>query len=1084
MKKYRAFISYSQQDKVWARRIQKSLETYRVPLGVAVDGLVRRKLGRFFRDDDELAGEPSLGDALQGAIRDSENMIVIASPNAARSKWVNEEIRTFKQTHGSNRIFAMIVAGRPFASEEGAPDEECFPLALRRVVAPDGTITDQQDEPLAPDVTKDRLPRIRARLAAGLLGLDFDVLWQRDRRRRRQNACLVTSGAAVMAAGIAGGLFLLTASQREALLQESRLLAEQAQGLIDERQLDSALKLIVRALPAKLDAPDRPVAPEALVALTRIMADNADVGVVAQFDSAVDAMVTTPDQKVVARLRDGSFAMLAEGQTVRSYTPEAYMTLLPNGNALRLFSDERKAEDRWVFDQDLSEVNVATGEEIGGFAFTDQEAAWSLTFGVASYDGGLIAGRGSNGRPGQVAVFDRQIPASKAPQKPIAILKTDIEHIGDAKLAFAGDQTLVLFKADDARHLLLRWSIGASSYDQLRSNDASAECSQPVTTTLAKAHATISPEGDVISLAEPTGMRSWCITSWDSSTGTQIQRTHVEDLDASMIQPLSRDRWLAVPGASFFRPSPVVLSADGERWKLLGCDGTSGLITNMSLNPSQTDVLFLDDNHVACRAGSDILVQRAGSPALYLSSHSADISALAVTRDANGAARLWSGDRAGMVRMWDLDWTGTEPEPGRSWSPIIARSAQSMAIVSADAADRGMALSVWTLYGGERLAPKLVDLLPEIKVRGSTRQAALRVLGDDMALLTEAFLCPLGLVDDPPTDCTLSTGRATVLDLKTGLALLELDDLERGGPDLVPLAIAENAIVLVSANGALHQVDLTTQQHVTMPSPPEGQVRDIAFVDNALWAITIARLPEESEHQWRLYRRTAAQWDLVLDQQLNEMSLHPAPDHGKATVLSETLSTIQAQVIDGAGVTVEGAPFEKRTTQTPLVIQPPGYPGALLLNEDGINALQNDGEMRALPAFSMAVEYDFLKRAKLSDDHATLVWLGYSKAHIFSLPEGQPMCTGLSFSDPKDVVFSPDGTRMAIKDDNAQGVMIVDLPTCAIVRRLPAEGERPMILADNDTLWQTAEDGRQLISAKTEPQQLLDRARQLVDTLQ
>ncbi|MGJ8547717.1 MAG: TIR domain-containing protein [Sulfitobacter sp.] len=1080
MKKYRAFISYSQKDKIWARRIQKSLETYRIPLGVAVEGLTKRKLGRFFRDDDELASAASLGQALQGAIRDSESLIVIASPDAARSKWVNEEIRTFKQTHGPDRVFAVIIGGRPFASEEGAPDDECFPLALRRVVAPDGTITDVRDEPLAPDVKKDSFPRIRARLAAGLVGLDFDALWQRDRRRRIQNAGLAACGGAVAAVAIGFGLMQLSASRNETALQESRVLAEQAQGLIEARQLDDALKLIVQALPADLEKASRPFAPEALSVLTNLMAGNADLGISAQLGSAVEAMVAAPDQTVIARLQNGSFASLASGQAARIYTPKTFMSLLPSGKAQRLFSDERNTEGGWVFDQVLSEVDVATGEQVGGFRFTDPASEWSLMNGVASGDGRLVAGRGTARRPGQVAVFERPMPASTAPQAPIGILQTDIEQIGDAKLSFAGKDTLVLFSRDDTRHQLLRWTIGASSYDALAPTDADGLCPPPVSDTLAKTHAMISPEGGIISLAEPTGDRSWCLTSWHSSTGAQAHRLHIDGVSASVIQPLSRDRWLAIPGASSFGRSPQVLSADGARWELNGCDASSGLISGLSLDPPQTGVLFLGDTKIACSSGADILLHSKASPPRALSNHTADVSALSVTQNVGGAMRLWSADRSGIVRTWDLSGPGNPPEPGLSSSPIIARSAHSIAILSA-AKEGGMAISVWAHDGAQRLAPTQFPVLPAIEVPGSLRQMGLRFLGRDKALITEAFLCPISFVGDAPTDCTRSTGRATVIDLLTGQPLAVVEGLAKSTRHIVPLAVAPDSVAFVDADGALQRLDLTTYERESLPPPPEGRLHEVGFVGGVLWATTAAPLPEGFKSAWRLYRQTSSGWDLALDQRQSNMSLHPAPDQGKAILLSQTLSTIQASVITGEGVTLQGEPFEKGT---PLVIQPPGYEGALLLDESGAAALAADGKLQVLPALSVAAGYDFRDRAKLSNDHAAMVWLGDAKAQIFNLPDGAPLCTGLPLPNPEDAAFSPDGTRLAIKDDRAQSVVVIDLPNCAVLRRLPAEEDRPMIFADNDTLWQTAQSGAQIIATKSAPQQLLNRARQIVETLQ
>lgn len=113
-RRYRAFISYSQKDKTHARRLHQALERYRLPkrVGAGVDAKTR-KLGRFFRDDEEMGAATDLGAALQGAIADAESLIVVCSPNAAQSKWVNEEIIHFKRTGRADNIFAVVVAGRP-----------------------------------------------------------------------------------------------------------------------------------------------------------------------------------------------------------------------------------------------------------------------------------------------------------------------------------------------------------------------------------------------------------------------------------------------------------------------------------------------------------------------------------------------------------------------------------------------------------------------------------------------------------------------------------------------------------------------------------------------------------------------------------------------------------------------------------------------------------------------------------------------------------------------------------------------------------------------------------------------------------
>src|SRR5215813_13667721 len=108
--RYRGFLSYSQRDRKVARHLHRSLETYRVPTGIDVPLGPKRTLGRFFRDDDEMGASQSLGAALEGALDDAENLIVICSPAAAQSRWVDAEVRRFKR-RGSARVFAVVAAG-------------------------------------------------------------------------------------------------------------------------------------------------------------------------------------------------------------------------------------------------------------------------------------------------------------------------------------------------------------------------------------------------------------------------------------------------------------------------------------------------------------------------------------------------------------------------------------------------------------------------------------------------------------------------------------------------------------------------------------------------------------------------------------------------------------------------------------------------------------------------------------------------------------------------------------------------------------------------------------------------------------
>ncbi len=190
-KQYQAFISYSQKDKRWAKKFHRHLEAYRVPDEIDVQGLDnKRKLGRIFRDEDELSSAPSLSQALTEALDSAENLIVLCSPNAAKSHWVNEEIKYFKSRKDRGKVFAIIVQGAP---NSGNPETECFPPALRFKVDNQGEVTDIPDEPLAPDLNKDSFLKVKVRLIAGILNIKYDQLYNRElkiKRRRIINTAL------------------------------------------------------------------------------------------------------------------------------------------------------------------------------------------------------------------------------------------------------------------------------------------------------------------------------------------------------------------------------------------------------------------------------------------------------------------------------------------------------------------------------------------------------------------------------------------------------------------------------------------------------------------------------------------------------------------------------------------------------------------------------------------------------------------------------------------------------------------------------------------------------------------------------
>lgn len=227
---YAAFISYSHRDTAWARWLHSALERYRLPRSPDLAALPQR-IGRCFRDDDESKASADLGQLIRDALRNSRAMIVVCSPAAAQSAWVEKEIVEFKRLHGSDRVFALIVDGTP----HGGADE-CLPAALARRIGPafpDGTAP---MEPLAVDVRRLGRGDALLKLVAALIEVDFDQLKRRDeqRARRRLVALVSTVAATVSVLAIAG--WSAIDSARSARLQEiERLTGETRNALADGR---------------------------------------------------------------------------------------------------------------------------------------------------------------------------------------------------------------------------------------------------------------------------------------------------------------------------------------------------------------------------------------------------------------------------------------------------------------------------------------------------------------------------------------------------------------------------------------------------------------------------------------------------------------------------------------------------------------------------------------------------------------------------------------------------------------------------------------------------------------------------------
>jgi hypothetical protein len=257
---YDAFISYSgfrkpgdasQFDQKVAERLHRSLESYRVPRALLKKASGRapipRRLKKIFRDRDEVRASSNLNHSLTEALRRSRFLIVVCSPRARRSQWINQEIAIFHSLGRSEQILPLLIEGDP---AEAFPEELFKAQPEKRVSAQrtSGAPEKWLAQPLAADI---RAPSVakslrilkqeKLRLLAAIIGCDYDDLRQREHERFVRR--MIMASAAMLAL-----VFVLTSLSVGLFFAQQRA----------SRNAELALNASAEILPAVALEPDSP----------------------------------------------------------------------------------------------------------------------------------------------------------------------------------------------------------------------------------------------------------------------------------------------------------------------------------------------------------------------------------------------------------------------------------------------------------------------------------------------------------------------------------------------------------------------------------------------------------------------------------------------------------------------------------------------------------------------------------------------------------------------------------------------------------------------------------------------------------
>ncbi len=198
--KYTAFISYNSKDDRWAKWLQQKLEAYSMPVVIRneKDEVIRRnekpeKL-RVFRYRADL-NTVSLNDGLVKELDDARWLIVICSPNSAKSTWVGKEIQHFLDTGRRDHILPFIVNGTSYSDDEN----ECLNPVLKAAF-PDGDILGVNIDDYGDDPWIYRKRKALVRTISLLIEVPnaYSYLWNRYRMRFWEGVALKVAGVAAI----------------------------------------------------------------------------------------------------------------------------------------------------------------------------------------------------------------------------------------------------------------------------------------------------------------------------------------------------------------------------------------------------------------------------------------------------------------------------------------------------------------------------------------------------------------------------------------------------------------------------------------------------------------------------------------------------------------------------------------------------------------------------------------------------------------------------------------------------------------------------------------------------------------------
>ncbi|MDQ3130697.1 MAG: TIR domain-containing protein [Acidobacteriota bacterium] len=229
--KYDVFISYSRKNEAFAGKLEQALESYKPEKDLKVP----QRFIEAFRDKEDFTGS-NYHKSLLKNLNDSSKLIVVCSPEARESRYVNDEIKQFVDVRGADHIIPVLFTGIPNnEAKAGQENEMAFPDELCKAI----------EMPLAVNylgfnVQKDKINKgiftdSWYSILADTYNLSRSEMEQREKRRRARKRRFTVSV-------LSASLMVLFVLLIFALVSRSQAKTEQEKAEIAQQNAETAQK--------------------------------------------------------------------------------------------------------------------------------------------------------------------------------------------------------------------------------------------------------------------------------------------------------------------------------------------------------------------------------------------------------------------------------------------------------------------------------------------------------------------------------------------------------------------------------------------------------------------------------------------------------------------------------------------------------------------------------------------------------------------------------------------------------------------------------------------------------------------------